>query len=513
MEITMGRMCRRTCLLFLILFTFEFLDLTKADESQPIRDLSETLKSVIYSLNLIENKLMRHEWRERALGELLKKGQRNIVASLHDIDLRLRQNELLLKKPEVHFDAPYYDHYKRLVSPSSYPMDAANRKMLLPQQMPASGGLIKETEENKPEISEQLTQISANIEILLDTSRQLIAQKVACKQQSEPKEQLPPSIVVEKAADNSTNISEQIMKISTNVENLLDTSNYLMQQASLRRSPIPTINNEFENKLLMKFDELAAGVQELRVQDKSKKEYALANVDRELIYGLTNDTLSAIENTKTILKSNADRVYSDITTIIKLTAETNRRDADRILKDTDRLTYWLGNIYEIISANSPENSNKSDEVLCKSKTELQNNTGNGYSTQFNDLLDKQREEIVNKLVIFLKELENSFYRTQTEAMDNLNSTIKSEISYIWRQISITNGDITNTAELLRQIRSRSEVFVNSVLQSIVSTGDKVEDIKGRMSDIHTNQDYLLENLFLLSQNIDVIKEKVSNTQE
>lgn len=124
----------------------------------------------------------------------------------------------------------------------------------------------------------------------------------------------------------------------------------------------------------------------------------------------------------------------------------------------------------------------------------------------NDINDKQREQFLDFLKTHFDIIHKNITNMQLETVANLSATMKNEFSYLWRQISIANGEINDSRDLLRLMRDRNEIFVNSILQSIASMSNKVEDIKERMTDINDNQTYLMNKLPLMPQEFSDIQQ-------
>lgn len=125
---------------------------------------------------------------------------------------------------------------------------------------------------------EQITKLSSNVEKLLDTSKDMMEQtEVAFKS-------------VPSTADILTKIEDKLVSYSVVTPALV---------------PEPVDNSEFENKVFVKFDELATGMEELRAQPKPQD--GLTSADKEFIHGLANETLSALENVKASAQSSTEK--------------------------------------------------------------------------------------------------------------------------------------------------------------------------------------------------------------
>lgn len=112
---------------------------------------------------------------------------------------------------------------------------------------------------------------------------------------------------------------------------------------------------------------------------------------------------------------------------------------------------------------------------------------------------KQPAQLLDFLKTHFDTVQKNMTSIQLEVVTSLSSTIKNEISYLWRQISITNGEINDSRDLLRLMRERNEIFVNSILQSLAAMTNKMEGMKESIMDMSDNQNYLSNKLPLMPQ--------------
>ncbi|XP_036329080.1 putative leucine-rich repeat-containing protein DDB_G0290503 [Rhagoletis pomonella] len=506
-------------ILFLCLIGFGLLDTTRADISRD--DIRGTMQSLVYSYNQLDNKLERHEHRERALGELLKKalqslqkGQKNLEplnGIFGRLDERVSQIETMLITQEEKYNiqteklGETLEHifkwmrendecYKRPPMPLGGQAIAPSPPII---QAPAvSPEFIAEQEKINRNMLEHIEKLSSNVEKLLDASKDMMEQtEVAFKS-------------VPSTAEMLTKIEDKLVSYSV---------------ITPAPAPEPVDNSEFENKVFGKFDELATGIQELRAQPKPHE--GLSEADKELIHGLTNDTLAAIENVKTNVQSVTEQAQAGTAALIKETEQSLETGAAKILEGVTEQADTLEKFYNEMNT-SYSKLNDGLEIFSKFNNILMANSEYVLDTQrkvefgtlqtvqkINDLLDKQREEIVDLLKARFDAVDENVIAGQIETMQNLSSTIESEISHVWRQISIMNAEIIDNKDLLSLMQGRNEVFVNSTFLSMASMGNKVEDIKGRMLDMDTNLNYLLGKLSLMSQEFGAIKQGLAESLE
>ncbi|XP_050318400.1 uncharacterized protein LOC126751965 [Bactrocera neohumeralis] len=503
---------------FLSLVTLSLLYPAQAELSRD--DIRGTMQSLVYSYNQLDNKLERHEHRERALGELIKralqtlqKGQKSLEplnGIFARLDERVSQIETLLITQEEKYNVQTeklgeaLEHifkwmrendecYKRPPVPAVMPVPAPAPIVQAPAVSPE---FIKEQERINQQMLEQIAKLSTNVEKLLDTSKDMMEQtEVAFKS-------------VPSTAEMLTKIEDKLVSYS------------VVTPAPV---PEPVDNSEFENKVFVKFDELATGIEELRAQPKPQD--GLTNADKEFIHGLANETLSALENVKASAQSSAEKAQAETASLIKETEQNLQTDAGKILVGVNTQAELLQKFYDEMNT-SYSQLNEGLEIFSKFNNILMANSEYVLDTQrkvefgtlqtvqkINDIIDKQREEIVDLLKTRFDAVDENVINTQLETMQNLSSTIETEISHVWRQISIMNGEISENRDLLTLMQGRNEVFVNSTFLSMATMGNKVEDIKDRMLDMDTNLNYLLGKLSVMSQEFGAIKQGLADSLE
>ncbi|XP_054266624.1 uncharacterized protein LOC128988892 [Macrosteles quadrilineatus] len=94
---------------------------------------------------------------------------------------------------------------------------------------------------------------------------------------------------------------------------------------------------------------------------------------------------------------------------------------------------------------------------------------------------------------------------QNGGLTNLSSKIEYEISQVWRQIGIMYQQLTASAGALDRLQQQTDAYVNGSLQTMDSMEGKVGQITGRMSEVDDNLNYLLGRLSLVTQEFNQIK--------
>ncbi|XP_017107304.2 adventurous-gliding motility protein Z [Drosophila bipectinata] len=475
-------------------------------------ELHGTIKSLIYSYNQLDNKLERHEHRERALGELLKKalqslqkGQKSlepINGIFTRLDDRVSQIETMLITQEEKYNLQSErfnqatEHmfkwmrendecFKRPpVSEKSAPAPAAPA---IPE-----GFLLEQQRVNKQ---------------LLDDIQKLTASVTALKESSQ------------KAADQT---QKDIQSLPKGKELIGQIEAKLQQHSPSVTTVAPPKNNEFEVQILDRLTSLGGQVTQLSENvQRPAPPVGLDEKDRAYIQELNNETLNALAQ----LKSESSAVQKSALTE---TSERLQQTEANIQADVRQLSADVGvlNKYFASANESTAKLHQGLEALDKFNNITMTNSEVVLETQrkveFGTLSMVQRVGIllgeqVAQLVALIKErfsaLDTSVVKIQQEGSKNITGLLDTELGQVWHRIEIMANEISQNREILGVIQAGSDGYINSTLATMMGLGSKVEDTKKHMIDMDDNLNFLLGKLSLMSGEFAKIKIGLADSLE
>ncbi|KAI8043030.1 hypothetical protein M5D96_004355 [Drosophila gunungcola] len=399
-------------------------------------ELRGTIQSLIYSYNQLDNKLERHEHRERALGELLKKalqslqkGQKSlepINGIFGRLDERVSQIETMLITQEEKYNSQ---------------SDRFNQ---------ATEHMFKWMRENDECFKRP--PVSAN----------LIAPPAA-----PPAPPAIPKEFLEEQKRLNTKLLEEIQKLTSS------------EHSASVTTAAPPKNNEFEVKVLGSLNSLGGKVTELSESvQRPVAPVGLTEKDRSFIQELSNDTLNALAQ----LKSESSATQKSALTE---TTERLQQTEANIQADVRQLSTEVGILNKFFAAANESNVklNEGLEALGKFNNIIMTNSEVVLDTQrkveFGTLNVVQRvgkllEEEMTKLSGLLQErfatLDGTVVNTQQEANKNISGLLETELNQVWHRIEIMAGEISQSREMLGVMQSASDGYINSTLATMMGLG-------------------------------------------
>lgn len=486
-------------LVTLIGFGFGFKDVTSSKDI-----LNDQLLSLVRSYNQLENKLERHEYRERALGELLKKGIGSLQTGQKSmepmkgifsrLDERVSQIETLLMAQEQKYSlqSEKIDEIIKLIKW----MEENNRKNS------GSGVVIKE-----PVVVEAPVNLDMLNEVrtLTDGIQKLLTMTNSLIQKTED------------AAKQSPKTEELIDKMQSKLVSLY------AQPSSTTSAPIVIDNSEFETKVMDSFKNIASNINDLKaVTPAPQAAGGLVQADKDFIQSLTNETLNALENLKIDTLSATDKVLAKTVSRIKDSEANIDTSVKKVNDNVESASEVLEKFYEELNATHTaltdglENFNKillsnSDEIL---KTQRKIEFGNHQTGQkIADVVGEEQTKLQQALTKRLDDIDTSISANHMHSLQNISSAMESEISQVWHQIEIMNSEMSDSKDAMNKLTGQTEVYVNGTFATMDGMEGKVSQITSRMLEVDSNLNYLLGRLSLITQEFNQIKTGLGDALE
>ncbi|XP_053672726.1 uncharacterized protein LOC128723047 [Anopheles nili] len=474
--------------------------------NQEIRD---AILSLVHSYNTLDNKLERHEQRERAHAEQVKKSlilvQKNLRAleplpgMISRLESRTGEIETALLK-----DGEQIGKFSEQQGQVSVSLEgilnwlSSNAQVL--ESRSGTGGGRDDDDDN---VATKLDEVAATV-------RELRRELAELKSDRDATEDVNRQLLreTEKLVNSKLSSADEII---AKMEEKLS-------QFYLTSPVIATQNVDFEEKVLRRLEDLGnsmtaggAGGGALAVSSASP---STSLPDRQFIQGLVNETLDAINDMRLEVLTASDKSFTKTATRIKENNEVLQSSVDEILKTlTEELTTaeaFHSVAKEQFGSMNDTMAQLSVFLLKAGENILDAKRGIDYGIlqimrEVGDVVKSNSGSLNATVSKRFDEIGATILDNHNGALANLSSKIEMEISQVWRQIGIMYQEISSSKQALDRLQEQTETYVNGTLNTMDSMEGKVSLITNRMTEVDSNLNYLLGRLSMVTQEFNQIK--------
>ncbi|XP_015604031.1 uncharacterized protein LOC107271934 [Cephus cinctus] len=122
-----------------------------------------------------------------------------------------------------------------------------------------------------------------------------------------------------------------------------------------------------------------------------------------------------------------------------------------------------------------------------------------------DLVKAQGTSLNTTLTERFDGISNDIINNQKGALANLTTKMEQEMNQVWRQINVMYQQMMESAKALEKLHKQNEAYVNGTTTTMGSMESKVSEITKRMREVDENLNYLLGRLSLVTQEFNQIK--------
>lgn len=346
------------------------------------------------------------------------------------------------------------------------------------------------------------------------------------------------------------NVLEKISLLSQNIESLVKQTKSLTDKHETLKTNNEAVFSKIEDKfanfyitqpteeekpsalessISKSLEEIAGGLNDIQnklsqipQQIISASSSAPANnqmesADKVFIETLSNQTLAKIEEMKNDLLVDSEKNLFKTTSrngeeFKKLgdsMEEVNRNLADNA-EENEKLFKLINSSSTDLSAKLEVIDKFNDVLLVNSEYVLDTQRKVEFSTQkivqkINDIIEKVVIELDTGIQKRFDGVDTSLLKNHVESVANLSSTIETEISQIWRQIEILNGDVADSRDILDKLHGGTEVYMNGTKTTMNGIEKDMMLVKDRSIDVQENLNDLLKRMSFINEDFKRMK--------
>lgn len=293
--------------------------------------LRDGILSLVHSYTTLENKLDRHEQRERALGDVIKRGLQTLQkgqkifepmrGTFARLDERMSQMETLLMGQDEKFTDQQNKVSKALEVIMKWMVDKDNLAQTEPPKKPAGVEMNSNgsTEEDEG-LAKKIEDLSDNVKRLRLEIGEMVADKGTAEETSKGLIAQTEKLVNSKLASADDVIARLEDKLA----------NFYITGPATTPQPPQVRSTEWENNITSTLLEIHSNV--VGLKESSATVSPLAGLDKEFFVTMANETLEAIEDMRIEVLSASDKSFAKTSTRIKEATGTLDGSINEILK-------------------------------------------------------------------------------------------------------------------------------------------------------------------------------------
>lgn len=394
--------------------------------------------SLVHSYSQLENKLDRHEQRERALGEIIKrglsalqKGQKifdPMQGSYVRLEERVGQIETLLMGLDEKFEQ----------SKSNKAIENIEKWVNSPQRASDS--------EKLTELSNQVEGLSVNVKDLRREVDELRA----------------------KHDGDSQTSRDSLSTVETNLAKKLEENANVINQIQENLGKIGGAKLSGDGSLE---DSISKDLQFIKSNIGSSSCGNSSNnggaIDKEFFITLNNQTLDAISDMRHEVLTASDKSYAKTSTKLKENAASLDVSIQELLKNVGE-----GCDGNTVNESKSNDIHKLEQMLAQMgdnvlsiKRGMEFNV-HAITLEVGEAIKQNSKDLESAIGGKFETINETIWNNHNGAITNLTSKIESEISQVWRQIGIMYQEVSSSKDALNKLQELTTSYVNGTVETM-----------------------------------------------
>nr|XP_049705083.1 putative leucine-rich repeat-containing protein DDB_G0290503 [Helicoverpa armigera] len=471
-------------------------------------DIREAMLSLVHMIRMSEDKLERHEFREKALGEQVKKMLTGLdkkhrtleplKGMISRLDERLSNVETILlqkeereKASQTKINESLESIQKALVALAPAPAPPADLDNSLSTSGDAVLRRLDATDSKIDAVKKEIKTLKTSLspESLRSMCLEVASDANPFEKHISDAEKLLNKYELKLNEFNGTKVQTDFVPL--NEVSLADEAWHSKMSEVMERQEIEVKKIQ---RLLSDAESMWKDLPRLADLNRSTNE-TIDSVNKATETLLINNEM-AVTKMETKLREMGDRLVATNEDVQRSLTQSNTM-TEHAYNDISRSYETLRNEVQLLSKSEQVILETADNVVA-TKKRFEYGV-NQILMEVGELLKNQQKNMNHTVSKKLDSMETAITSNQTTAMKALSSKVESEMSQVWRQIGIMHKQIMMSSQALNKLSEFSQEFVNASTSTMDKVKKEVGDITTRIVELQSNLNFVLGELSIASQ--------------